>query len=158
MSKIANMLNMLQILKDNQIHSIDELSKVLEVSPRMIRRYKEELDQTGIYINSYTGKYGGYQLYDNSNFLKLETPVKEKMYIIMKRAIVNKNKVKIKFFSINSGLTERIIHPAELFNYLDKWYIAAFCELRQEIRLFKLDDIKDYIVLEEKYNENNLKL
>ena len=50
MSKIANMLNMLQILKDNQIHSIDELSRVLEVSPRMIRRYKEELDQTGIYI------------------------------------------------------------------------------------------------------------
>ena len=36
---------------------------------------------------------------------------------------------------ILKGLTERIIHPAELFNYLDKWYIAAFCELRQEIRL-----------------------
>lgn len=152
MSKIANMLNMLKILKDNQIHSINELSNKLEVTPRMIRRYKDELDQTDIYIKSYTGKYGGYQLYENSNFLKLDPPIKEKIYIIMKSAIANKNKVKIKFFSVNSGLTERIIHPTELFKYLDKWYIAAFCELRKEIRLFKLDDIKEYNILDEKYN------
>lgn len=35
-------------------------------------------------------------------------------------------------------VSERIIHPAELFCYIDKWYVAAFCELRNEIRLFKL--------------------
>ena len=159
MSKISNMLNMLQILKDNQIHSIAILSQELEVSQRMIREYKQELEQAGIYLKSYTGKYGGYQLYKNDNFLKIDSIIKEKMYLIMKKAISNKNKVKIKFYSINSGLTERIIHPAELFNYLDKWYIAAFCELRNEIRLFKLDDIKDYKVLDEKYdNENKIKI
>ena len=49
--------------------------------------------------------------------------VKEKMYLVMKKAIANKNKVKIKYKSVNSGITERIIHPAELFIYLDKWYI-----------------------------------
>ncbi len=152
MSKVANMLNMLKILKDNQIHSIEELAQNLEVTPRMVRRYKEELEQTGIYIKSYTGRYGGYQIYKNDSFLKLDDLIKEKIYIIMKKAIANKNKVKINFYSINSGITERIIHPAELFNYLDSWYIAAFCELRNEIRLFKLDDIKEYYVLEEKYN------
>ena len=73
----------------------------------------------------------------------------------MKRAIANKNKVKIKFYSINSGITERIIHPAELFVYIDKWYIAAFCELRNEIRFFKLDDIIEYEVLEETYVDKN---
>ena len=77
------------------------------------------------------------------------------MYIIMKKAITNKNKVKIKYKSINSGVTQRIIHPAELFIYIDKWYIAAFCELRNEIRLFKLDDITQYEVLTEKYIEKN---
>ena len=153
MSKISNMLNMLQILKDNRIHSILSLSQELEVSERMIRKYKDELEQAGIYLKSYTGKYGGYQLYQNENFLKINDIVQEKMYLVMKKAIYNKNKVKIKFYSINSGLTERIIHPAELFNYLDKWYIAAFCELRNEIRLFKLDDIKEYIILEEKYSD-----
>ena len=73
----------------------------------------------------------------------------------MKNAIANKNKVKIKFNSVNSGITLRIIHPAELFVYIDKWYIAAFCELRNEIRLFKLDDIIEYEVLKESYIENN---
>ena len=155
MSKIANMLNMLQILKDREIHSISSMAENLEVSERMVRQYKLELEQAGIYVKSYTGKYGGYQIDQNSNFLKIENEVKEKMYVIMKEAIANKNKVKIKFESVNSGITERIIHPAELFIYIDKWYIAAFCELRNEIRLFKLDDIKEYEVLDEVYSEKN---
>ena len=157
MSKVANMLKMLQILKDMKIHSILSLSEELEVSERMIRQYKLELEEAGIYIKSITGKHGGYQLYDN-NFLKIENEVKEEMYVVMKKAIAGKNKVKIKFNSINSGITTRIIHPAELFVYIDKWYIAAFCELRNEIRLFKLDDIIDYEVLNETYiDTNNIK-
>lgn len=91
MSKIANMLNMLQILKDKEIHSISSLAENLEVSERMIRQYKLELEQAGIYLKSFTGKYGGYQLDKNSNFLKIENEVKEKMYIVMKKAIFNKN-------------------------------------------------------------------
>ncbi|MBQ9657741.1 MAG: Rrf2 family transcriptional regulator [Clostridia bacterium] len=132
MSKIANMLNMLQILKDREIHTISSLAENLEVSERMVRQYKLELEQAGIYVKSYTGKYGGYQLDQTSNFLKIENEVKEKMYVIMKEAISNKNKVKITFESVNSGITERIIHPAELFIYIDKWYIAAFCEKRRK--------------------------
>ena len=155
MSKIANMLNLLQILKDKRIHSLSSLADELEVSERMIRQYKLELEQAGIYLKSFTGKYGGYQLYENNNFLKIENEVKEKMYVVMKNAIANKNKVRIKFNSINSGITERIIHPAELFAYIDKWYIAAFCELRNEIRLFKLDDIIEYEVLKESYTDKN---
>ena len=155
MSKVANILNMLQILKDKDIHSLSSLAEKLEVSERMIRQYKSELEQAGIYLKSYTGKYGGYKIDDNNNFFKIEKEEKEKMYIIMKKAITNKNKVKIKYKSINSGVTQRIIHPAELFIYIDKWYIAAFCELRNEIRLFKLDDIIEYEVLTEKYIEKN---
>ncbi len=155
MSKISNMLNMLHILKDKKIHSISSLSEELEVSERMIRQYKLELEQAGIYLKSYTGKYGGYQFNESSNFLKIENEIKEEMYLIMKKAIKNQNKVKIKYYSINSGITQRIIHPAELFMYIDKWYIAAFCELRDEIRLFKLDDIKEYEVLNEKYMDEN---
>ena len=153
MSKIANMLNMLQILKDEKVHSIQSLAEKIEISERMVRQYKLELEQAGIYINSITGKYGGYQIEKENNFLKLEDIVKEEMYIVMKKAIKNRNKVKIKYNSINSGNTERIIHPAELFCYIDKWYVAAFCELRKEIRLFKLEDIIEYNVLDDIYDD-----
>lgn len=60
MSKIANMLNMVNLLQDRNIHKIAELAEQLELSPRMIRQYKLELEQAGIYISSITGKYGGY--------------------------------------------------------------------------------------------------
>ena len=151
MSKVANMLNMIQILKDKKIHSIQSLAENLEVSERMIRQYKLELEEAGIYINSITGKYGGYKLEDENKFLELNNVIKEKMYILMKKAIKNKNKVYIVYKSINSGVIKRIIHPAELFCYIDKWYVAGFCELRNEIRLFKLENILEYNVLEDKY-------
>ena len=76
---------------------------------------------------------------------------------IIKKAIKEKKKVEIKYKSINSGITERIIHPAELFCYINKWYVAAFCELRKEIRLFKLENILEYKVLQDKYDENLIK-
>ena len=62
MSKVANMLNMVQILKDGKVHSLQSLAKELEVYVCMIRQYKIELEQAGIYIDSNTGKYGGYKL------------------------------------------------------------------------------------------------
>lgn len=153
MSKISNMLNMLQILKDGQLHAIKELAEKLEVSERMIRQYKQELEQAGIYLKSTTGRYGGYQLEADNSFLQIVEIQKEKMYFEMKRAIKNRNKIEIEFQSVNSGITKRIIHPAELFCYVDMWYVAAFCELRNEIRLFKLRDIINYEILEEKYGE-----
>lgn len=154
MSKVANVLNMLQMLKDGEIHSIKELADRLEVSERMIRQYKLELEQVGIYLKSTTGKYGGYQLEPDNNFLKIDDAQKEEMYFEMKKAIKNRNKVEIKFKSVNSGITKRIIHPAELFCYVDMWYVAAYCELRSEIRLFKLKDIKSYKILSETYGSN----
>ena len=153
MSKVANMLNMLQILKDGTIHSIKELAEKLEVSERMVRQYKLELEQAGIYLKSTTGKYGGYMLDPENNFLKIDDAQKEEMYFEMKKAIKNRNKVEIKFKSVNSGITTRIIHPAELFCYVDMWYVAAYCQLRNEIRLFKLKDIKEYKILSETYGQ-----
>ena len=151
MSKVSNMLKLIQILKDGNVHSIVSLANTIEVSDRMIRQYKLELEQAGIYIKSITGKYGGYKIEKSNDFFKLLDNVKEEMYIVMKEAIRKKKKVKIKFESVNSGITERIIHPAELFCYIDKWFVAAFCELRNEIRLFKLEDILEYEVSDEPY-------
>ena len=153
MSKVANMLNMIQMLKDGQVHSIKELATKLEISERMVRQYKTELEQAGIYIKSITGKYGGYQLEKDNDFLQIVNAKKEEMYFAMKDAIKNKHKIEIVFQSVNSGITKRVIHPAELFCYVDMWYVAAFCELRSEIRLFKLKDVKSYKILEEIYGE-----
>lgn len=202
MSKVANMLNMVKILEDGKIHTIQDLADELEVSTRMIRIYKQELEQAGIYIQGKQGINGGYildnmkstidigltgeEIYQLKNMKKNEldeaiinkiikayitnehrkdnTKSKQLMpeftesYKDFRLAINNRNKIFIEFKSVNSGKTKRIIHPAELFTYLNNWYVAAFCELRNEIRLFKLNDIISYKILDKKYEEVNLKI
>ena len=71
MSKVANMLNMVKILEDGKIHTIQDLADELEVSTRMIRIYKQELEQAGIYIKGKQGINGGYILDNMKNTIDI---------------------------------------------------------------------------------------
>lgn len=87
MSKISNTINMLNLLSTGKKYSIDELSKILEVTPRMIRIYKEELEKTGIYIDSIMGPYGGYVL--NQTIRVPERKFKKEDYELLDRYLNN---------------------------------------------------------------------
>ncbi len=85
MSKISNVYTMLELLNNGRKYSIKELSEKLEVSPRMIRLYKEELEKVGIYIDSIRGPYGGYilnrkLLLTNRGFSKYDVLLLENIY------------------------------------------------------------------------------
>lgn len=199
MSKVSNVITMLQLLQSGKKYSINELSNILEVSKRMIRVYKEDLEKAGIYIDTIMGPYGGYVLnqsvrlpvrkfkmkdaklldkyivgekdkdikeqlvllqdkikgvYIGSKQEERELNLKEeigKRYNVMTRAIKEKRKVKILYYSYDKGENERIIDPAEMFLFQDGWYCAAFCEKRQDIRHFELKRIIKYELLDEKY-------
>ena len=209
MSKVANMLKMIKILKDEKIHNMKDIAEKIEISPRMVKQYKNELEQAGIYIESKRGINGGYSLNkelnnidigltyqeliklkeieqyfnENQDFKKLigkiigsyekninEADLKKinriqelgkinlkDTYLSLRKAINRKNKVKIKYYSNDSGLNDRVIHPAEMFYYLEEWYVAAFCEKRNAIRLFKLNDIQEYEILDDKYENFEFK-
>ena len=203
MSKVANMLKMIKILKDEKIHNMKDIAEKIEISPRMVKQYKNELEQAGIYIESKRGINGGYSLNkelnnidigltyqeliklkeieqyfnENQDFKKIIGKIIESYeknineadlkkinriqelgkinlkdtYLSLRKAINRKNKVKIKYYSNDAGLNDRVIHPAEMFYYLEEWYVAAFCEKRNAIRLFKLNDIQEYEILDDKY-------
>lgn len=67
MSKISNTINLLNLLSSGKKYTLTELSQELEVTKRMVRFYKEELDKAGIYIDTIRGPYGGYILKQNIN-------------------------------------------------------------------------------------------
>lgn len=62
MGKIGTALNMVMLLQSNGKMKLEELARELEVSKRQVQEYKSELEQAGIFIDSQSGKYGGYSI------------------------------------------------------------------------------------------------
>lgn len=199
MSKVSNAISMLHLLSTGRKYSIQELATILEVTPRMIRTYKEDLEKSGIYIDSMMGPYGGYVLNQSiriperkfkkedyellNQYIATTNDLKQKEKLILlkdkirgiyigskeeekelnlnqetqmkyntlMRAIKLRKKVKILYYSFNSGENERIIEPAEMFLFKEGWYCAAFCELRGDIRHFELKRIIHLELLEETF-------
>ena len=194
MSKISNVILMLQYLENGRKYNIKELADKLEVSERMIRVYKEELEKAGIYIDTLMGPYGGYVLnqkvriptrkfsksdYEFLKNLNVDEQDKEKLqiiadkvhgvyfnssnekielkddiknsYNILTRAIKEKRKVKINYYSFTNGNQDRTIRPYDMFLYDTGWGCAAFCELRNDLRHFELKRINEIELLDEKF-------
>ena len=159
MSKISNVLTMIEYLSTGRKYSINELSEKLEVTPRMIRVYKNELEKAGIYIDTIKGPYGGYVLNQNINIPKrFITPntidiENKEFYNIINKAIKEKRKCSIKYYSKDKKeLSIRIIHPYYLILLGKEWGITAYCEQKQEIRHFYINRLKDIKILENFYN------
>ena len=159
MSKISNVLNMIEYLSTGRKYSIAELSEKLEVTPRMIRVYKDEIEKAGIYIDTIKGPYGGYVLNQNVSVPKRfitpnEINVKDKsLFNLINRAIKEKRKCLIEYYSKNEEkLTSRTIHPYDLILLSNEWGVAAYCELKDEIRHFYINRIKSIEILENFYN------
>lgn len=62
MSRISNALNMYFLLQVRNMMKVEEIARELEVSSRMVKKYKSDLEMAGIYIDSKLGRYGGYYL------------------------------------------------------------------------------------------------
>ena len=64
MSHIARELKMLFYLNSNinRYVKIDELADLLEITPRQVRRYRDDLDQNGYFVDELRGPAGGYKL------------------------------------------------------------------------------------------------
>lgn len=159
MSKISNVLTMLEYLSSGRKYSINELSEKLEVTPRMIRVYKEEIEKAGIFIDTIKGPYGGYVLNQNINVPKrFITPnvinIKNKdLFNLINRAIKEKRKCFIEYFSKDEkSVSKRTIHPYDLILLGNEWGVAAYCEKKEEIRHFYINRIKSIEILENFYN------
>ena len=159
MSKVSNVLTMLEYLSSGRKYSISELSEKLEVSPRMIRVYKDEIEKAGIYIDTIKGPYGGYVLNQNINVPKrFITPSSinvdnKEYYNLINRAIKEKRKCNMIYYSKDKKRTsKRIIHPYDLILLGSEWGMAAYCEKKQDVRHFYINRIKKIEILDKFYN------
>lgn len=68
MGKVSNTLAMLKLLESGKKYTVNELSEILEVTPRMVKQYKYDLEIAGIYIDTIKGKDGGYVYHHKTNY------------------------------------------------------------------------------------------
>lgn len=80
--------------------------------------------------------------------------VKEETEKAIQNAIDNKYKLKISYYSYSSDeSTERVIHPYRMI-LLDSYInVEAYCELRNEVRRFRLSRVRDIEVLDQHFEE-----
>lgn len=216
MSRLSNALNMYLLLQGRRLISVKELSEILEVSPRMVKEYKNDLEKAGIYIKSKTGRYGGYYLedrvdlrgiginneeleslkmakevinsgnylfalnfeiltskilnsqknFDHIDYFGKDTlkPIQMKqkeneMWKLISRGTVNKRKLKIEYKSLNKDsedrkIRSRIVHPYGTFENDGAMYFFGYCEMRKEVRYFKLSRIEKIEILQERFAIN----
>ena len=149
-SKLSNAILMMQLLSSGRRYSVGELAQLLEVSPRMVRFYRDELEKAGVYIDTIKGPGGGYVL---NSPLKLPEPVPTdgrllELYDLLSKALREKRKVRITYPSSDPLGPERTIIPLGLMPMGAGWHCKAFCEVRQDIRFFCLDCIRTLDLLE----------
>jgi predicted DNA-binding transcriptional regulator YafY len=79
--------------------------------------------------------------------------VKEsKFELEVQSACISKRKLRIKYFSVSSGETERIIHPYGLIIRNNLKYLVAYCENRERELTFKLMRINGLEVLNDTFD------
>src|SRR5574344_1927667 len=135
MSKLSNELTMIKLL-ENRKYSVLELSKILEVSQRMVRIYKSDIEMSGIIVETIMGKNGGYKILNNKDNFIIVKKEYQKMFNDINYAIKNNEKIYIKYKTKNT-ITERTIEPSKIFLYKDNYIVSAYCELRKDIRNFE---------------------
>lgn len=189
MSKLSNELYMLKLLSTGRKYSLKELSETIEVSKRMIRTYKEDMEKAGIFVETIKGPYGGYVLrnpaylaspvftQDDCDLLEniknkdenlkhlllkmkciavnkqanLDLNENNKIYNIISRAIKEKRKVRILYYTEGKGKKTRVIHPLQIMCYGNTLACAAYCEYKKDLRHFVFDRMEEIELLADFY-------
>ena len=122
-------------------HAIAFIDKIVENSASLNKLQFESL--CGHFKQS--GKKGG-------STDRIDSKI-EKM---IQNAIDNRNKICINYYSFTSDeCTERIIHPYKMLLIDSYFCVEGYCELRKEIRRFRLSRIKGIEILDAKFEENS---
>jgi predicted DNA-binding transcriptional regulator YafY len=64
-----------------------------------------------------------------------------------------RRKVRLRYLDLKEQLTERLVRPLGCFYWGEVWTLAAWCEVRDGFRNFRVDRIQDLGVLEERFRD-----
>ncbi len=74
-------------------------------------------------------------------------------------AITNFNFIEIEYQKINeTTISFRKIEPCAMYSAVHKWILIAWCHLRNDYRAFRIDRIKSFKILQEKFDDRKFNI
>ncbi|NLE25074.1 MAG: YafY family transcriptional regulator [Clostridiaceae bacterium] len=77
---------------------------------------------------------------------------------VIKRAIENHDLIQFSYIDFSANKTIRVVEPYSLVLKSQNWYLHAWCQTRQDLRVFKLSRIKELIVLDQKFEMREIEI
>lgn len=91
---------------------------------------------------------------ENRIVLERDTHLIGDRFSLIRKAIENRFKLEIEYFSLmRNETTKRIVRPYFLMKKLGYWYLTGYCELRNDLRTFKFERILSATHLQENFPE-----
>ncbi len=76
--------------------------------------------------------------------------LKLKCFEMIAKATIERKRILVTHFNRQNGkVVDRVISPQQLVHYRDNWYVDAWCHLRNGLRNFAIDAIKECEILDE---------
>jgi len=114
---------------DNRYHFNEELSHAIEkIGIGLQQNTSAQISRDNLLFDSKPNIYTDLERY---KFTKIQS------------AIQLTHKLDVEYQSLQSGKTERIIHPYTIFACNGFPYVIAYCELRKEVRSFRISRISN---------------
>ena len=72
-----------------------------------------------------------------------------KFFETIANALLNRRQIGIGYYARGSNSSsERVLSPQRLVCYRESWYLDAWCHLREDLRSFALDGVREAVILE----------
>lgn len=88
----------------------------------------------------------------------VENQKTSKNLIRIQSAITNYTLIEIAYLSLEHNFTQRTVEPFALYSTQENWLLIAFCRLRNEFRVFRLDLIQQLHILHKTFEPHNMTL
>ncbi|MDO6675916.1 YafY family protein [Tenacibaculum sp. 1_MG-2023] len=80
-------------------------------------------------------------------------------YLIqIQSAITNFHLLELDYLSLENNFTKRTVEPFALYSTNENWLLIAYCQLRNEFRVFRLDCIQNMRVLNDVFTPHEITL
>ena len=74
----------------------------------------------------------------------------------VEQAIMGRLVMRVRYVDGSGEQTDRVVEPLAVVGVTPNWYLSAWCRLREDVRMFRLDRIRDAFLTRERAPERDL--